>query len=137
MFGVWTIWGRISKCMRKTLHCIIFLRQKQECIFCLRWGESLTINLKTVDTPVLTMCHIIIFNVVTPYMHFTIHNPSHFLQKKYKQHVWKKKWFAMKITIVICIGWYWHSWFDTNFSQKTCAFFLKTFFHDVLEGWKL
>ena len=42
------------------------------------WGESLTINLKTVDTSVLTMFNIIIFDVVTPYMHFTIHNPSNF-----------------------------------------------------------
>ena len=31
-----------------------------------RWGESWTINLKTVDTPVLTMFHITIFDVVTP-----------------------------------------------------------------------
>ena len=32
----------------------------------LRWGESLTINLKTVDTPVLTMFHIIFFSRPSP-----------------------------------------------------------------------
>ena len=58
----------------------------------------------------------------------TIHNPSHVYKKGPKKHVWQKKWFAIKITIVICICWYWHSWFDTNFSQNTCAFFQRLFF---------
>ena len=34
--------------------------------------------------------YIIIFDVVTSYMHLTIHNPSHFYKKNTKNHVWKK-----------------------------------------------
>ena len=84
--------------------CLIF---KNKLIW---WGESLTINLKTVDTPVLTMLNIKFLNVVTPYMHFTMHNPSHFYKKSDKKTSLKKKWFAIQITIVICICWCWHSW---------------------------
>ena len=62
----------------------------------------------------------------------------HIFTKKIQKIMFEEKnWFAIKITIVICICWYWHSWFNTNFSQNTCAFFQRLFFPDVLESWKL
>ena len=42
---------------------------------------------KTVDTPFFTMFHTKVFDVVTPYMHFTIHYPSYFYKKVTKKHV--------------------------------------------------
>ena len=58
--------------------------------------------------------------------HYTL--PIISLQKSYKKTCLKKKWFAIKITIVICICWCWHSWFNTNFSQNTCALLQRLFF---------
>ena len=57
----------------------------------------MTINLKTVETPVLTMFLIIIFDVVTPYMHFTIHNPSHFTKKLQENMFVKKNGLPLKL----------------------------------------
>ena len=65
----------------------------------LGWGESLTINLKTVDTPFCTMFHTIVFDVVTPYMHFTIHYPSYLYKKVAKKHVWKKSGLLLKLLL--------------------------------------
>ena len=48
-----------------------------------------------------SMCHTIVFDVVTPYIQFTINYPSYFYKKIAKTCL-KKKWFAIKITIVIC-----------------------------------
>ena len=47
----------------------------------IRWGESLIINLKTVILLILTLLYLIIFDVATPYMHFSIHYPSNFSKK--------------------------------------------------------
>ena len=50
----------------------------------------ISVSYDEVDTPVLTMFHILIFDVVTPYMHITIHNPSHFYKKVTKKTCLKK-----------------------------------------------
>ena len=54
-------------------------------------GSKSRSSFKSVIPLVLTMFYIIIFDVVTSYMHFTIHNPSRFYKKMYKNICLTKK----------------------------------------------
>ena len=49
--------------------------------------------------PSLTMFHIIIFDDVTPYMHFTIHKPSHLYKKVTKNMFEKKSGLPLKLLL--------------------------------------
>ena len=66
-------------------------RPLQDGTYCLGLGESLTINLKAVIPLILTMLYLIIFDVVTPYMHLSIHYPSYFYKKKSQKNMFEKK----------------------------------------------
>ena len=54
-------------------------------------GSKSKSSFHTVIPPILTMLYIMIVDVATPYMYFSIQNPSHFYKKKSQKNMFGKK----------------------------------------------
>ena len=65
----------------------------------LRQGSKSRSSFQTVIPPILTMLFIIIFDIVTPYIHFTIESPLHFYKKNHKKTCLKKRGLPLKLLL--------------------------------------